>query len=114
MMRGAMVFQPSPPGWAETKLAPSIMMRISNFHPSPPVRAETLNIQKTQTVRRFQPSPPVRAETMRLMLSLERGTISTLSARAGGDRDGAGEGAAAVLISTLSARAGGDNDKEET
>ena len=57
------------------------------FQPTPPVWAETSpGQQRMAAVRIFQPTPPVWAETYRSKRPFQTVTISTHSARVGGDR----------------------------
>ena len=100
-------FQPTPPVWAETTkeqlrydhfpisthsarvggdfltLRRSIKRR--KFQPTPPVWAETWTPSRGRWRTRFQPTPPVWAETRSDWRASVRKTISTHSARVGGD-----------------------------
>ena len=129
-LQNALIFQSTPPVWAETVSALGSAGSCIHFNPlrpcgrrrnrsvhsaqahrfqsTPPVWAETLWIISYKFFPKFQYTPPVWAETELRIFFRVWGIISIHSARVGGDVMGMLRKVVAVVISIHSARVGGD------
>ena len=80
-----MEFQPTPPAGAETITVLLTPLPVIVFQPTPPAGAETEPAAPLADTDIFQPTPPAGAETHAAAVFRLRNTISTHSARGGGD-----------------------------